>query len=474
MNRKQILEALDEIGSARIGKAEHPPKGKARNMYWYSGIAAVLVIAVFLGVFLGPQNPPAQILDPTQPTGQTEEPSAPHFAPVGPKLVCLSGKTLAGTEYPEYALNVNVEDFLPGVYDYLGKTMEQYLPGTENGAFSPMNLYMALAMLAEATGGDTRQEILDFLGAPNVDVLRRRANILWNGTYLTGHRACNSTLANSLWLQEGITYNADTIEHIAASYYASVFGNNFSSADAAKPIAQWIDRETGGLLQEQTGELTFDPNTVLALVSTVYLQADWASGFEEKKNTQGLFNGTNGQTACTYMNRDEIGIYYWGKDYGAVCLGLGGGYDMWLILPDADKTTEDVLRSGEYMELFVGSGNNKRVKVNLSLPKFNVSCKQDMIAGLKKLGVQSVFEPGKADFTPAFPDGTALYVKQVEQATRVSIDENGVAAASYVTVNIPMGIAPGDEVDFILDRPFLFVITSNKDLPVFAGCVNNP
>ena len=33
---------------------------------------------------------------------------------------------------------------------------------------------------------------------------------------------------------------------------------------------------------------------------------------------------------------------------------------------------------------------------------------------------------------------------------------------------------PEDEVDFTLDRPFLFLLTSSQGQPLFAGVVNQP
>ena len=33
---------------------------------------------------------------------------------------------------------------------------------------------------------------------------------------------------------------------------------------------------------------------------------------------------------------------------------------------------------------------------------------------------------------------------------------------------------PEEEIDFTLDRPFLFVITSPDNLPMFVGVVNDP
>ena len=42
-----------------------------------------------------------------------------------------------------------------------------------------MNVYMALAMLTETTGGNTRQELLDLLGETGIEAVRTRAKDLW-------------------------------------------------------------------------------------------------------------------------------------------------------------------------------------------------------------------------------------------------------------------------------------------------------
>ncbi len=59
---------------------------------------------------------------------------------------------------------------------------------------------------------------------------------------------------------------------------------------------------------------------------------------------------------------------------------------------------------------------------------------------------------------------------------RVTVDEEGVSAAAYTVMMADAGGAmpPEKEVDFILDRPFLFVITGNDGLPLFTGVVNDP
>lgn len=454
MKREDILQALDEISDARIEKAARPPKKKAPKAYWYGGIAAVLAIAILLGIFLPGGNMPG--------------------------VIQAEAKAIATALYPKTnGGNMDVSSYMAELNDYFSRTMALFLQSNEsndNVAFSPMNLYMALAMLAETTDGQTRAEILSLLGATDIESLQDRANALWRASYRTGDAPC--TLANSVWMQKGADYNGETMQTLAENYFASVYENDFTLPDAAHPIAQWIDEETGGLLKEQTGELEFDPLTVMALVSTLYLQAQWMEPFDAENNSQEIFNGTNGQQKCTFMNQYSISYYYWGEDYTAAALHLDGPYTMWFVLPNEGKTTADLLQSGNYTELFLsGSAESRSVLLKLSMPKFDVVCKQDMIDGLQALGVRQVFALGQADFSPAFPDmAKEVYVNKVEQATRVRVDEEGVTAASYTVIGAGEGtsLLPKEEVNFVLDRPYLFTITNIAGIPLFAGVVNNP
>lgn len=59
---------------------------------------------------------------------------------------------------------------------------------------------------------------------------------------------------------------------------------------------------------------------------------------------------------------------------------------------------------------------------------------------------------------------------------RVTTDEEGVEAAAYTVFSLSAtsaGEMP-EELDFVLDRPFLFAITGQDGLPLFVGAVNHP
>jgi serine protease inhibitor len=66
-------------------------------------------------------------------------------------------------------------------------------------------------------------------------------------------------------------------------------------------------------------------------------------------------------------------------------------------------------------------------------------------------------------------------VNEAKHAARVMIDEEGCTAAAY-TVMLAAGAArpPEEKVDFVLDRPFLFVINGQDGQPLFVGIVNQP
>ena len=184
----------------------------------------------------------------------------------------------------------------------------------------------------------------------------------------------------------------------------------------------------------------------------------------------------DGDTQAVYMNKKLKQMnYYWGENFSAVMLGLKNGCGMWFILPDEGLTVNDVLNDGSYMDMLLSDDweDCKYMKVNLSVPKFDVSSTMDLSEGLKNMGATNVFYENVTDFTKLTGD-SPIYLTGANQSVRVQIDEEGVKAAVYIEIPGAGSAAPPEEViDFVLDRPFLFVIT-NDNIPLFAGCVNNP
>ena len=146
-----------------------------------------------------------------------------------------------------------------------------------------------------------------------------------------------------------------------------------------------------------------------------------------------------------------------------------------LLLPDEGTTPEQILTSGEVSRFFSSDKQEKSIIVNLSLPKFDVNSNMDLIPKLKSLGITDIFDGTTADFSPILTEDDGGWVDEVKHATRVAIDEKGVTAAAFTLIaRCGAGMPMEDEIDFTLDRPFLFYIESRDGLPLFTGIVNKP
>lgn len=374
------------------------------------------------------------------------------------------------------------EGYADGLDPFFANSIREFLSHSNGGnkVYSPLNVYMALAMLAEVTDGESRQQILDLLGSESMDALRPQAASVWNANY-SNDGAVTSVLANSLWLNESVEFNQATMDSLAKNYYASSFRGEMGSEDFDRALRDWINEQTGGLLEAQAEGLSMTPETVMALASTIYYRAKWHSEFNEAKTEKGLFHllSADGETVeCDFMHKGGSNTYYWADQFGAVSLSLEGSGKMWLILPDEGVSMDALLADEQTMEFLSCNGNwenSKHLIVNLAVPKFDVVSDLDLRSGLCALGVTDVFDPEVADFSPMTSQVADIFLSKADHAARVTIDEEGVTATAY-TVMMEAGSAapPDEEMDFVLDRPFLFTITSQDGLPLFVGVVNNP
>ena len=451
----KLKDALGYISEKHI--AEAAAAKKRRKPYWLGAVAAVLAVILAVNIIL------------------------PLSVPV---------KAVSTAQYPPHQWKYWGEEMTAArsdLTDYFSNSIRQTLSNadSENQAYSPLNLYMALAITAELCDGESREQILEVANADSIQVLRAQANQIWQATHYDNND--QSLLANSLWLDKELDYDQATMDALATHYYTSVYSSDLGSDESNQAIRDWLNEQTGGLLEQevQNAGIPEDPNTfpVFALYSTVYFQGKWSNDFLPVKNSHDVFHGTNGDKKVIFMNKKPAETYYyWGEDFGAVSESLKNGSRMWFILPDEDKTVDDVLSSGEYLDIilntasYIESGDRcKDMLVNLSIPKFDISASGDLKENVKKLGVTDIFDAQMADFSTAVTGEYPVWISNINQATRIAIDEEGVTAAAYtVMMTAGAAIPPTEEVYFTLDRPFLFVITSHDGLPLFTGVVNQP
>ena len=475
MKRKHVLEVLDKIDDKHIKETEKAPKKMRKRPYWIGAVAAVLAVVICISSFLNTPIITANAIALPEDARIMEHPDLDDYKDRESYMADVElwkAETDHRRTTRENAAISLSQFFTEGSAEFLASH------NNDNALWSPINAYIGLSMLAEITDGDSRKEILDLFGVSDIETLRSQVSAIWESVYEDdGNEIC--TLANSLWLEDGLDYNQDAMNNLAYHYYASVYQCDIGSDSANKSIGNWLNKNTGGMLKDRTDKLDLSPDTILALYSTLFYQAKWSDEFNSKNNTNNIFHGVNGDTNVTYMNKKLCQMnYYWHDDYSAVALSLKNGSTMWFILPDEGKTTAAVLNGGAYGEMIsLGDGedgwqNKKYMKVNLSVPKFDVSSTVNLKDGLGRMGVTKVFDMESSDFT-AITSDSPVYISAVNQSARVEIDEKGVKAATYIEIpGCGSAMPPEEIIDFVLDRPFIFVI-SKGNLPLFTGVVNN-
>ena len=469
MKHEEILTALEEISDKHIKEAEKAPK---KRTFLKVAVAAVVVIAIGINILSGPMRITAYAVATASDPRMMERPDIDDYRNSDDWKVDYDAwdaeRNVRNETVAQAASDLNAF-FTEGNSEFL------HTEKNENKIWSPVNAYIGLAMTTELTEGETQQQIFDLLGVEDTDALRKQVSAVWESVYQDNSHEI-SVLANSLWLEKGVQYHQDAMDALAYHYYASVYQGDLGSKKVNKDIAAWINNNTGKLLSDSAKNIALSPETIMALYSTILFQAKWSSEFSESKNTEGVFHMPEGDTRAVYMNKKLKQMnYYWGENFSAVNLSLKNGSRMWFILPDEGQTVNGVLNDGTYMDMVLSKDweDYKYMKVNLSVPKFDVSSTMDLSTGLKKLGATNVFTENVAEFAKLTAD-SPVYLTGANQSVRVEIDEKGVKAAAYIEFpGAGSAVPPEEIIDFVLDRPFLFVIT-NDNIPLFAGCVNNP
>lgn len=488
MKREKLYDSLTNVDEDLVEAADSHIFRRKKRFHLLGAVVAVLAVAILAGILLYPGSSP--LVANANAIAEAQYPQSAQFPDymdyLDPETMEISGKN--EEEYyaayeawyedrsaqREYAKSYSADD----LSDFVRRSTVELLSGTDGGnrVYSPLNVYMALAMLAEVTDGSSRAQLLSVLGVDSLDTLRTRTNAIWKANY-RDDGAMTCLLANSLWLDEEVSFRQDTLEGLASGYFTSSYRGQMGDTAYDKALQDWLNEQTGDLLEEQVGGLEFSPETVFALASTVYFCAKWQDEFQAKNTEDGIFYGPDGDIPCKFMRQSGSETYYWGEQFGAISRSFSEGGRMWFLLPDEGKTVDDLLADPEVMDFILADGdweNSKDLTVHQRIVKFDVSSQLDLSEGLQALGVTDVFDAAASDFSP-LTDMDGLFVSQATHGARVTIDEEGCTAAAF-TVIMACGAAepPEEEIDFTLDRPFVFAITGEDGLPLFIGVVNQP
>lgn len=477
MKKEELFETLSDIDEKKIKAArEYKKNGGARIYRWIT--ATVAVAAIVITAILSPLFRSGNLTVPGYPK-DVKTILASYPAPVGSSMDIeeFSIGEAHWKWWDEYIKQADKSRAISGemLNYYTNLSKEVLINGDENTVISPLNTYVAFAMLAEVSDGNTRQQILDMLGAADIESLRENINLLWQSNY-ADTPIFKSLLANSLWLDNSEQYKESTLKLLADKYYASSFRGTPGSESFSEALRKWTDDNTGNLLTEYTKDLTIDPSTVLEIMSTIYFKASWDKVFNKGAVTSETFHGVKGDTTVEMMHNSEMSQYAVTDNFIVVKLSLADSGDMLFYLPREGANVNDLASDPDTLKLAQDSEDSrwKSIQVNMSIPKFKVSAKTDLIETLRALGVTDALDYTVADFSPVTERDNDLFLSKAEHAALVEIDEQGVTGAAYTALLMTEGAYLVNEtLDFVVDEPFMFSVTGADGSILFTGLVKN-
>jgi serpin B len=111
--------------------------------------------------------------------------------------------------------------------------------------------------------------------------------------------------------------------------------------------------------------------------------------------------------------------------------------------------------------------------VYLKMPTFKIKTDMDAAEPLHKLGVHRVFsqnaELGGISNAP-------ISVSRIKHSSLVEVTKEGTEGAAATGVEIALfSAAFGEQIDIVVDRPFIFVVQDRKNkIPVLVGKITDP
>jgi serpin B len=291
-------------------------------------------------------------------------------------------------------------------------------------------------------------------------------------------QAFRLNVANSLWGQDGFTFEQDFLDTLAKNYGAGMHLVDFENdAEAARQaINDWVSKSTEERIKDIIPKGAVDALTRLVLANAIYFKAAWLFPFDAGNTQTGAFQLTGGGSADVPMMFEEKMLGYTkGEDYLAVELPYAGDQlTMLVLLPDMGTLASFESRlTADYVNGIIAAMNS--AEVDLTFPKFRMEWSAELSKGLSALGMTDAFDPDRADFSGM--DGARdLFITGILHKSFVSVDEAGTEAAAATAVIVGTTAMPANPpVEVKVDHPFIFLIRDNVTGAIlFIGRVTDP
>jgi len=337
--------------------------------------------------------------------------------------------------------------------EFVKDIIKYYTKDNENMVISPLSIWFAAEMLADATGGETRKQIIEkLLGTESIDVKGSKdlhiANTMFGKTELADH--VKQTFVDLL----NDKYNAGLI----------------ASDNVPKDVNRWVKKNTLGLIKE-----IMDPKSsaVFGIANAIAFKEKWADPFDVDEDETMIFRNTDGTEKRIVPLQSWESRYVENASFEGFIKSYAhdNKYVFMAVLPkDREKALKEVLQDADFEELYKNISQDYDVVVKM--PAFKAESSYEIKDYFENIGIKEVFTDS-ADFSGM----SDLWLKadKISHKATIDVNENSTVGTAATVVEVLVGSAwyPREIKNLDFNRPFMYAIVDRETgLPVFTGTIN--
>lgn len=357
---------------------------------------------------------------------------------------------------PNAALDLNINGFGIDLYHELRETTEGNL------VVSPLSVVLALGMVLPGADAEASAEVLELLGADNVDVVNRDLSRLSQIIQARGEQeGVTLTLANRGFVDETLTLDDNYLTTLGDEYGFGLETVNYGEPEAARgDINSWVAEQTNQLIEELMPEGSIHEDSRLTLVNAIYLLAEWQDGFDEAQTMDRPFFFADGSEArVPTMRATRTLSVLDSSSYRAVELPYKNDELTMLVIAPEDLRTFDQTLDADMINGIVDELRPQLVE--LSLPKLETRFSSSLKESLQAMGVERLF-CGSCNALPDIAPPAELAVSDVVHEAYLRVDEEGTEAAAATGAVVSVTSAAIPTLVMRVDRPYVLALRDRE------------
>jgi serpin B len=357
----------------------------------------------------------------------------------------------------------------------LFKKVNDSLDEQKNTMISPLSISLALAMVYNGTGGNTKKQMENMLHKANLtaeDINQSYKDLV--AALISHDPKVELSIANAIFYRNTFPVKNTFISTNQNYYQAEVSGLDFSkTTETLNTVNGWVNTKTKGKIESIISEVKAED--VMYLLNAIYFNGEWKYRFDNQATANLSFTKEDKSVIqVPTMTIEQTFNFYSNSTLKLLEMPYGSGkYSMLIFLPEAGKKTDDVisLLTSENVNDYISKLAEQKKEV--FLPKFEFKFDNSLVDELAALGMTDAFNDAKADLT-GISDAAKLVISEVMHKSYIKVDERGTEAAAVTGITVGV-TSVGPDNSFRVDHPFVFAIREkDTNAILFVGKVMDP